>query len=367
MDEDIERREDPDVQGRELVIFNSQGIDVVANEPVRLPPSPDAMDRSDALMDEHVEVVAPPVEGRIVINVSDVESYDSTRHLLGDSSDSDDDDEGISHGVEMPSATEPLPMEVDAPSAASTGAGSGSAPVKDGFYNAAGKAPHPDAVVPKQELGWWAAREERKQKKAQEREQAALQLRQAQEQAARLAEQTAALERELRDARRSLSSAGPTVAPSTSAASVEGPVVVVPTPTDPAAPPLSSRLAACTITLRPSGSDVGGREDYPRVEDRPPLSRAQCESHEDSLRFQVEEDVESGEPSEEGDGLPSHDAGSGHLMDVPARDGCMGEVGEGREEELVDYGSSPECEAQEHELQAGVDVVEEEGSGSDEV
>ena len=78
----------------------------------------------------------------------------------------------------------------------------------------------------------------------------------------------AALERELRDARRSLSGAGPIAAPSTSAASVEGPVVVLPTPTDPAAPPLSSRLAACTITLRPSGSDVDGREVYPRVEDR---------------------------------------------------------------------------------------------------
>ena len=60
MDEDIDRREDPDVQGRELVIFNSQGIDVVANEPVRLPPSSDAMDRSDAPVDEQVEVVAPP-------------------------------------------------------------------------------------------------------------------------------------------------------------------------------------------------------------------------------------------------------------------------------------------------------------------
>ena len=123
--------------------------------------------------------MSPPVEGRIVINVSDVESYDSTRHLLGDLSDSDDDDEGISHGVEMPSATEPLPMEVDAPSAASTGAGSGSAPAKDNFYNTAGKAPHLDAVVPRQESGWWAARKERKQKKAQEREQVALQLRQA--------------------------------------------------------------------------------------------------------------------------------------------------------------------------------------------
>ena len=144
-------------------------------------------------------------------------------------------------------------------------------------------------------------------------------------------------------------------------------MVVVPTPTDPAAPPLSSRLAACTITLRASGSDIGGREVYPQVEDRPPLSRSQCESHEDSLRFQVEDDLKSSEPSQEGHGLPSHDVGSGHLMDVHVRDDCMGEVGEGREEELVDYGSSPECEAPEHELQAGVDVVDEEGTGSDEV
>ena len=145
-------------------------------------------------------------------------------------------------------------------------------------------------------------------------------------------------------------------------------MVVVPTPTGPAAPPLSSRLAACTITLRPSGSDVVGREDYPRVEDRPRLSRSQCESREDSLWFQVEDDLESSEPSQEGHGLPFQDARSGQiLMDVPARDDCMGEVDEGREEDLVDYGSSPECEAPEHELEAEVDVVEEEGTGSDEV
>ena len=367
MDEDIERHEDPEVQGWELVVFNSQGMDVAANEPVRLPPSPDGMDRSDAPVDEQLEVVTPPVEGRIVINVSDVESYGTKPHLLGDSSDSDDNDEGVSHAVEMPPIPMPCPMEVDAPSAASTGVGQSSAPTEDDFYNAAGRAPHPDAIVPKQESGWWAAHEERKRKKALEREQAALQLCQAQEQAARLAEQMAALERELRDARRSLSGTGPTAAPSTSAASIEGPVVVVPTPTGCAAPPLSSRLAACTITLRPSGGDVGGREVYPRVEDRPPPSRSQCESHEDSLRFQVEEDVESGEPSQEGHGMPSHDVGSGHLMDVPARDDCMGEVGEGREEELVDYGSSPECEAIEHELEAEANVVEEEGTGSDEV
>ena len=174
MDKDIERLEDPDVQGRELVIFNSQGMDVAANKPVRLPPSPDGMDRSDAPMDERVEVVTAPVEGRIVINVSDVESYGTKPHLLGDSSDSDDNNEGVSHGVEMPFAQGPRPMEVDAPSATSTGAGPVSAPAEDDFYNAAGRAPHPDAIVPKQESGWWAAREERKRKKAQEREQAAL-------------------------------------------------------------------------------------------------------------------------------------------------------------------------------------------------
>ena len=59
-------------------------------------------------------------------------------------------------------------------------------------------------------------------------------------------------------------------------------------------------------------------------------------------------------------------------MDVSMHDDCVGEVGEGKEEELVDYGSSPECEALEdapvrHELQAEVDVVEEEGTNSDEV
>ena len=72
-------------------------------------------------------------------------------------------------------------------------------------------------------------------------------------------------------------------------------MVVVSTPMDFAAPSLASRLAACTITLRTSGSDVAGREVYPRVEDRPPPSRSQCESCEDSLRFQVEEDLELGE------------------------------------------------------------------------
>ena len=153
MDKDIERHEDLDVQGGQLVPFKSQGMDVAANQPVRLPPSPDAMDRSNALVDEEIALVTAPVEGRIVINVSNVEFYGTGRHLLGDSSDSDDDDEGVSHGVEMPSAPEPRPMEVDAPSAALTRAGPMSAPVEDDFYNAVEKALQPDTIVVKHESG----------------------------------------------------------------------------------------------------------------------------------------------------------------------------------------------------------------------
>ena len=253
-------------------------MDLAANQPDTRPPSPDAVDKSRAPVDNEIALVPAIVEGKMVVNVSDIESYGLERRLLGDSldEDNDDDDEEVTHEVEMPFASEPRPMEVDAPFSTLTGASPMSAPVVDDFYNAAGKAPHPETIIPMQESGWWAACEERKRKKAQERELAVLQLREVQEQAARLAEQNAALERELRDARQNLSGDGPTVAPSTSTASVEGPVVVVPTPIGLAACPLSSRLATCTISLRASGSDVGGNEVYPLVEDTPPLSKSQC-------------------------------------------------------------------------------------------
>ena len=74
----------------------------------------------------------------------------------------------------MPSAQERRAVEVDAPSAALTEAGPASALVVDDFYNVAGKALHLDAIVPKQESGWWAAHEERKRRKAQEQELVAL-------------------------------------------------------------------------------------------------------------------------------------------------------------------------------------------------
>ena len=50
------------------------------------------------------------------------------------------------------------------------------APVDDEFYNAAGKAPHPDSVIPKVESRWWKNREMRKKRKAEERAKAELEL-----------------------------------------------------------------------------------------------------------------------------------------------------------------------------------------------
>ena len=70
--------------------------------------------------------------------------------------------------------------------------------------------------------------------------------------------------------------------------------------------------------------------------------------------------------------MPFHDVGSGHLVEVPGRNDCVGEVGEGKEEELVDYGFSLECKALEGgpirpQLQTEVHVVQQEGTSSDEV
>ena len=182
MDKDKESHEDVDVQGRPQVPFYLQEMDLAANQSNRWPPFPDAMDRSRAPVDDEIALVLATVEGRMVINVSDVESYGSERQLLGDSSNEDsiDDNKGVTQGVEMPSTPERRTKEVDAPSTALTGADPAFAPTVDNFYNAVWKARHPDAIVPKQELDWWVAREERKQRKAQERELAALQLREVQ-------------------------------------------------------------------------------------------------------------------------------------------------------------------------------------------
>ena len=77
MDEDKESHEDVDVQGHPQEPFNLQEMDLAANQPDRRPPSPDGMDRSRAPVDDEIALVLATVEGRMVINVSDVESYGS--------------------------------------------------------------------------------------------------------------------------------------------------------------------------------------------------------------------------------------------------------------------------------------------------
>ena len=151
MDKDKESHEDPDVQSGSLVPFNSQEMDLAANQPDRRPPFLDAMDRSHVPVDDEIALVSATMEGRMVINVNDVESYGLERRLLGDSSneDNEDDNKGVTYEVEMLSAPECCAMEVDAPSATSTGASPTSAPTVDNFYNVVGKAPHPDTIVSK--------------------------------------------------------------------------------------------------------------------------------------------------------------------------------------------------------------------------
>ena len=86
----------------------------------------------------------------------------------------------------------------------------------------------------------------------------------------------------------------------------------------------------------------------------------------------MEEDLESSDPSQGGHGLPFHDIGSGLLVEVPRRDDCEGEVGEGRGVEALDYGSTPEWEASKDglvcpQLRSEVHIVQHDGTGSDEV
>ena len=104
----------------------------------------------------------------------------------------------------------------------------------------------------------------------------------------------------------------------------------------------------------------------------PPPSRSHCQSLEDSLRFQVVEDLELGDPSQGVHGLPLHKVRSGLLVEVLGHKDCEGEVGEGRREEALDYGSTPEWEAREGgpirlQLRSEVHVVQHDGTGSDEV
>ena len=104
-----------------------------------------------------------------MINCSNIESCHLKRHMLGNSTDGDsnDNDEGVDQGIPMRVAVEPqLPMPnptldakpppvFDSSRDASIVAAPLSTPVIDKFYNNARKALHLEAIIPKKELGWW--------------------------------------------------------------------------------------------------------------------------------------------------------------------------------------------------------------------
>ena len=140
-------------------------------------------------------------------NYNDISSCDSQRHLLGESTDGDsnEDDEGVDQGVAFLAAIDPqqplpqptldaqLALDVHSRPAILIAAASTPALVVDEFYNATRKALHPNTIIPKVELGWWKNHKMRKKKKAEEREKVELELQKMREDGARLAELNANL------------------------------------------------------------------------------------------------------------------------------------------------------------------------------
>ena len=180
------------------------------------------------------------VERNEVINYSDIESCDSKKCLLRDSSnrDLDDNNKGLDQGVVMPIVAESHFSLVNGiVNAAPTlvldsflislmeGAQTSNFFVHE-FHNPSEKALPLGIIIPKRESSWWANPEMQKQKKVEERELTMLELQKFQEQAVCLAKENAAVERKLRKAHQSLFGMGPLAAPSTSTTFVESSVVV---------------------------------------------------------------------------------------------------------------------------------------------
>ena len=124
----------------------------------------------------HAHEASAPID---IVNLSDVES-DNRKHLIGDSLDeSNHDNEGVDQGISVPAP----PMATIAPLVDSSQSPTVppmmgestmqqlqnlAEPIEgDTFRNAAGKAPHPDAIVPKVESRWWTKRELKKKLKAE--------------------------------------------------------------------------------------------------------------------------------------------------------------------------------------------------------
>ena len=328
---------------------------------------------------EEISVVAPSTVEVQVINCSDIDSCDSKR-LLGDSTDEDSngDDVGVDKGVQLPATPTPGLNVVDPalapPTAsvvgslppASTVAASSSIPAMDEFYNAAGKAPHPESIVPKQESGWWANREMRKRKKAEERVNTARELQRIQEEAARLAEQNATLQRELNLARQSNSGATAPALPSTSAASVGGLEVhevrrgdsrrSTPAGQVVASAPIAPAVRAGSLRACRTDPSAGRGLIYPRPKDNPTPSRSLLQTPEDSLQFQIEEEMDATNPAEGVHRMSLDDAGD-LIVDV-------GDEEEEDEEQIEEEGDSDDEEEEEEE--EGTDDRLDYGSSPDE-
>ena len=244
---------------------------------------------------DEIALVEQTFTERVLINCSDISSCGSPRPLLGESTDgdSDQDERSVDQGVTLPVAEDlqrhesvlvarPAADDQSCPIAANAKADV-RAPVDDEFYNAAGKAPHPDSVIPKVESGWWKNREMRKKRKAEERVKAELEWQKMREDAARLAEQNANLQRELNLARLSLSGASDPPIPTTSAASVGGPHGQDVFTTGRGISPSTGGVVGSALPvvvesvlfLRPCGthSTAVGSGDYLRPEDNPFLWR----------------------------------------------------------------------------------------------
>ena len=111
-----------------------------------------------------------------VIKCSNIDSWDSKRHMLGDltNGDNDDNDEGVNHGVAILATASfdiptmylpvvgPSTTAAEAITTLSTNTTHLSTIRVDKFNNAVGKAPHLMAIIPKKDLDWWMNRKMRK-------------------------------------------------------------------------------------------------------------------------------------------------------------------------------------------------------------
>ena len=246
----------------------------------------------------HAHGASAPID---IVNLSNVES-DDRKYLIGDSLDeSDHDNEGVDQGISVPAP----PMATIAPSVDSsqsptvppmTGESAmqqlqnSAKPVEgDTFRNAVRKALHPDAIVPKVELGWWAKRELKKKLKAEQKAVAELEL-------MRLKEQNFILMKQLAmqgnvSSVVSLSAVPPVGSNDVGAGNIMAGLATVDCGTTSNMPPpeRGPMLSLILNTLADSAKDRGG---VPRVEDRSAPSIPVIESQEDSLQFRFEVEME---------------------------------------------------------------------------